>query len=68
MKETVEFKNGDRLLTVKETAERLRCSPSKVYEMRYRGVLNGLKNGGAVLFWESDILESLRKNEDGAKR
>ena len=45
----------DRLMTPKETAERLRCSLPQVYAYSSRGVLPKIKLGGKLLFQEADV-------------
>jgi excisionase family DNA binding protein len=45
------------LLTVKEVAERLKCSTSQVYAIKQQGKLRSYKIGGMVRFRREDVEE-----------
>jgi excisionase family DNA binding protein len=57
---------NDRLMTVGEVAERLRCSRSTVYNLAASGVLRCFRIGagrGAIRFSEEQVVDFLRKSE-----
>ncbi|WP_320672399.1 helix-turn-helix domain-containing protein [Patulibacter defluvii] len=43
------------LMTAKEAAEYMRCSPGRVYTLRYQGDLRPVRDGRKVLFRRSEI-------------
>jgi excisionase family DNA binding protein len=46
---------GERLLTVKQVAERLGLSTSSIYRLIDAGELNKVRKGGAARFTDSDV-------------
>ena len=53
----------NQILTVKQTAEFLKCSRKTVYSLASRGVLPHRKLGRGIRFLQSELVEWVRKGE-----
>jgi excisionase family DNA binding protein len=47
--------NGPDLLTPEEAAVYLHCEPRRLNDLKYRGTLRGIKEGGRLLFERAEL-------------